>query len=140
MKKLLLILMTLPFFANAQSVETIPDVVKLVGPYEITTQQAQSSVVHLYLPSDTTGVIGIQGEDKFADYSENTSHFSLSWTDDRKTVFMKNSMSAGSTAVFGVTTECGVSISIALHSIDLTKPENEIKPKLSLLSSPCDKS
>ncbi|MDX1525886.1 MAG: hypothetical protein R3273_06565 [Pseudidiomarina maritima] len=139
MKKLIPLLFLTPGFAFAQTVERIPDIVKLVGPYEITTAQAQSSVVHLYLPYSSVGVVGLSGGDTFIEAEENINNFDLEISKDKKSVFIYNSLSAGTSTTFVVTTACSISISVHLHSIKTDDPEKEVKPKLSLVSSPCGK-
>ncbi|RUO49332.1 hypothetical protein [Pseudidiomarina donghaiensis] len=138
MKKLLPFLFLTPFAALAQSVPVVEDVVKAVGPYEISSLQAQNSVIHLYLPADSVGVVGITGGDTFVSAVENTSRFDLKISEDDKSVFLKNSMAVGSATTFALTTACGVSVSVYMHTVKIDDPEKKVAPKLSLTSSSCN--
>ncbi|MGF1687322.1 hypothetical protein L4C36_11600 [Photobacterium japonica] len=137
MKKSLFALALIPSFAFANVIPTIQDVVKLAGPYEISASEAQSSVIHLYIPKDGVGVVGILGGDKFAVAEDNSAHIQLEITDTENTIFIDNNMSAGKVSSIGVGTYCGNSISITVHSIGTDSKAEQIKPKLSITSTAC---
>ncbi|GAL02868.1 hypothetical protein JCM19237_5761 [Photobacterium aphoticum] len=137
MKKLLLALALIPSFASANVIPTLPDVVKLAGPYEITENEAQSSVIHLYVPTGGVGVVGILGGDKFSIAEDNSSNIQLKITDNENTVFIDNNMGVGKVSSIGIGTYCGRSISISVHSIGTDSKAEQIKPKLAITSTAC---
>ncbi|MGF1806455.1 hypothetical protein L4C31_14500 [Aliivibrio sifiae] len=138
MKKILLILTLIPSFVFANPTKGIDDVVQLVGPYKITEEQAQDSLIHLYIPENSIGVIGIQGGDKFADTRENSGKFSVKITDNESTIFINNDLDVGKVTSFGISTYCGTSISVSVHSITTNSKVGQIQPKLSILSTGCE--
>ncbi|GHA33873.1 hypothetical protein ACFFLZ_06070 [Photobacterium aphoticum] len=137
MKKLLLALALIPSFASANVIPTLPDVVKLAGPYEITENEAQSSVIHLYIPENGIGVVGILGGDKFSVADDSSNSIQLSITDNENTVFIDNNLSVGKATTIGIGTYCGRSISISVHSIGNDSKAEQIKPKLAITSTAC---
>lgn len=153
MKKLLIALPLLSslvtsliaFSALANPIKQNDDFVQLVGPYMITTEQAQKNVIHLYIPADSVGVIslidveGFQGGDKFNNAISNDSYFSLALSKDNKTIFIDNDHSAGKIANIVATTVCGTDMSITVHSISADpNMANTFKPKLSIYSLGCE--
>lgn len=138
MKKLLPLLFLIPVVALAQPDATIKDIVRSVGPYEISTLEAQNSVIHLYVPTDSYGVVGMTGGDTFVEAVENMKDFDLDMSEDSRSVFLQNSLKPGVSTTMVLTTACGISVSIYMHSVSNTGPEEKVAPKLSLTSSPCD--
>ena len=137
MRSIVLLLLIFSINAHSESIKVIHDIVKLAGPYLITDEQAQNSLIHLYVPKSSVGVVGFSGGDKVSTAQENHLHLSLNVTKDKNTIFITNNMKVGTVTNFGVNNLCGKSISIAVHSIGLNSKADEIQPKLSIKSKSC---
>lgn len=153
MKKLLIALPLLSslvtsliaFSALANPIKQNDDFVQLVGPYMITTEQAQKNVIHLYIPADSVGVIslidveGFQGGEKFLNALENRDFLSLAISKDKKSIFIDNDMSVGGVSNAVINTTCGTDMSVTIHSVvaSVNNVKN-FKPKLSIYSLGCE--
>lgn len=116
-------------FASAHT--QAQDIVELIGPYNVTAEQAQSSVVHFYLPSGSIGVVGLTGGDEFAE-AETPSGIFDDISENKKTLFLRTQLSEGDSVTAGISTKCGLSLSVVIHTIAKSTNEGTIKPKLSI--------
>ncbi|MZI94145.1 hypothetical protein F9817_13175 [Vibrio sp. CAIM 722] len=138
MKKYLMtavVLLSTSVFAKSPSV--LPDVVQLIGPYSITAEQAMNSHVNLYVTNDSIATIGIDRGDSFESEHNNSGRISSTITKNKKAVIIKNNLKPGEKSTVAIITECGISISVTINSLDKKIETKEIKPKLQISSKAC---
>ncbi|MEZ8140366.1 hypothetical protein [Enterovibrio sp. FF113] len=133
MKKLLLSL----FLFSSVATANVQDVVKLSGPYAVDRTQAQNSVVHFYLPTNSVASIGLSGGDTFDKAKDNINGITTDITDNGYTVYINNSISPGDSSVVGINTHCGLTLSVVIHSLEKTTKPDQIRPKLSISATGC---
>ncbi|MCG9554569.1 hypothetical protein L1D11_14655 [Vibrio sp. Isolate32] len=107
------------------------DVVQLIGPYNVSFEKAQNSVVNFYLPQGSIGVVGLTGGDEFSEAQAPAGIFETI-SKNKKTIFLKTKQDEGESASSGISTKCGLTLSVVIHTIAKTSAEGTIKPKLSI--------
>lgn len=112
------------------------DVVQLIGPYNVSFEKAQDSVVNFYLPEGSIGVVGLTGGDEFSE-AETPSGIFDDISENKKTIFLKTQLDEGESVTSGISTKCGLSLSVVIHTISKASVEGAIKPKL-LINTPAD--
>ncbi len=119
------------FFTYAADVPLVRDVVKLLGPYNVSMQDVAKSQVVLYIPKYGIGTITLEGGDKFSEANENSSAFDLIIDKSNKNVTVKNSLSVGEYTTFNALTLCGKSVSVTVKSVSSSNKEStQEQPKL----------
>ena len=138
MKKIITsFLLLTSFIVSAQTPSTIPDIVKLQGPYNISMELVQKSDVHLYIPDGGVATISLEGNDSFDTATDNTNRISAEIHKSGKAVLVKSDADGGYSYSIGLVTKCGKAISVTIHGLSpSTKPET-VKPKLFITSANC---
>ena len=138
MKKYLItsaLLLSSSAFANTPPM--VPDIVQLAGPYSITAQQALDSHVNLYVTDHSTATIGIDGGDVFDQVNDNSNSLVTKISDNKKAVFVKNGLKPGEKASLGITSKCGITVSVTINSLEPSADTQQIKPKLQITAPTC---
>jgi hypothetical protein len=139
MKKLFL----LPLFllasnaSLAKTPETIPDIIQLQGPYNVTIEQAQKSVVNLYVPDNGAAAVDITGPDKFISFTKNSNYVNVEIKSKGKIATIQSSLNAKEISTISLETECGRSIAIKIVGLSVKGDPSKVRPKLLAAATSC---
>tara|TARA_B100001059_G_scaffold113661_1_gene113818 strand:+ start:6663 stop:7082 length:420 start_codon:yes stop_codon:yes gene_type:complete len=139
MKKLFLLpLLLLASNASlAKTPETIPDIIQLQGPYNVTIEQAQKSVVNLYVPYRGTAAVDITGPDKFISYTKNSNLLKVEIKSKGKIAAIQSSLDSKEVSTISLETECGRSIAVKIIGLSIKSDPSKVRPKLLATATSC---
>ena len=139
MKKLFLLpLLLLASNASlAKTPETLPDIIQLQGPYNVTIEQAQKSVVNLYVPDNGAAAVDITGPDKFISYTKNSNSIEVEIKSKGKIAAIMSSLDPKEVSTISLETECGRSIAVKIIGLSTKSDPSKVRPKLLATATSC---
>ncbi|TMP77689.1 hypothetical protein [Pseudoalteromonas sp. S983] len=139
MKKLFLLplLLLTSNTSLAKNPEKIPDILQLQGPYNVTIEQAQKSVVNLYVPEYGAAAVDITGPDKFISYTKNSTRLKVEIKSKGKIATIQSSLDPKQISTISLETECGRSIAVKIIGLSTKSDPSKIRPKLLATATSC---